>query len=104
MKFIKQSLIFLSNISKFLLLIIFINILLKPTVARAWSGYDYDFKTEIDIGPGNLVREGNLIQFYDSKDDNFHSARVQLVQSVAGGTEVSVVDLDIKKERIFIMY
>ena len=46
----------------------------------------------------------NLIQFYDSKDDNFRTAKVVSIQSVAGGTEVIVFDLDSKKERQFIMY
>jgi hypothetical protein len=72
--------------------------------AQAWSGYDYETKTEIDIGQGNLVREGNFIEFYDSKDDNFHSAKINFMQSSAGGVEVSIIDLDTKKERNFIMY
>ena len=72
--------------------------------AQAWSGYDYDTKTEIDIGQGNLVREGSLIQFYDSKDDNFHTARINFMQSSAGGIEMNLLDLDTKKERNFVMY
>ena len=72
--------------------------------AQAWSGYDYETKTEIDIGQGNLVREGSLIQFYDSKDDNFHTARINFMQSSAGGTELNLLDLDTKKERNFVMY
>lgn len=83
---------------------IFISFLIKANNAKAWSGYDFNLKTEIDIGPGNLVREGSLIQFYDTKDDNFHTAKVIIVQSVAGGTEVVINDLDTKKERSFIMY
>jgi hypothetical protein len=72
--------------------------------AQAWSGYDYETKTEIDIGQGNLVREGSLIQFYDSKDDNFHTARINFMQSSAGGVELNLLDLDTKKERNFVMY
>ena len=72
--------------------------------AQAWSGYDYETKTEIDIGQGNLVREGSLVEFYDSKDDNFHSAKINFMQSSAGGVEINVLDLDTKKERNFIMY
>ena len=72
--------------------------------AQAWSGYDYETKTEIDIGQGNLVREGSLIQFYDSKDDNFHTAKINFMQSSAGGVEVNLLDLDTKKERNFVMY
>jgi hypothetical protein len=87
----------------FIIFLIFITFLNSPK-SIAWTGYDYFSKTEIDIGVGNLVREGNLIQFYDSKDDNFRTAKVVSIQSVAGGTEVIVFDLDSKKERQFIMY
>jgi len=72
--------------------------------AQAWSGYDFDKKTEIDIGQGNLVREGNVIQFYDTADDNFRTAKVVMMQSIANGTELTVLDLDSKKERVFVMY
>jgi len=72
--------------------------------AQAWRGYDYESKTEIDIGQGNLVREGSMIQFYDSKDDNFHTAKINFMQSSAGGIEMNLTDLDTKKERNFVMY
>ena len=69
----------------------------------AWTGFDYSNKTTIDIGQGNLVREGLVIQFYDSKDDNFHTAKILLITEVAGGTEIQLKDLDSKKERVFLM-
>ena len=69
----------------------------------SWDGYDYDNKIEVEIGPGNLVREGLMIQFYDSKDDNYHSAKVIFMDAVAGGTRIQLQDLDAKKERTLIM-
>ncbi len=72
----------------------------------SWIGYDYSSKTEIEIGklgPGNQPREGLVFQFYDSKDDNYHTAKVLLIQSIAGGTEIRVDDLDMAEERTFIM-
>ena len=74
-----------------------------PNSSNAWSGYDYDNKAEIDIGPGNLVREGLIIQFYDNRTDNFHTARVLFSEEIAGGTRLQIKDLDSKKERVFIM-
>ncbi len=71
--------------------------------AYAWTGYDYDNKTEVEIGEGNLVREGSLIQFYDSKADNYHTAKVLFVDSIAGGTRIQLQDLDAKKERTLVM-
>ena len=74
---------------------------LKP--AFAWTGYDYDNKTQIEIGEGNLVREGLVSQFYDSKLDNYRTAKVLFMESVAGGTRLQVKDLDTKEERTLIM-
>ncbi len=71
--------------------------------AHAWGGYDYDAKTTIDIGPGNLVREGLIIQFYDTKADAYHSAKVILLQETSSGSNLQVEDLETKKIRNFIM-
>lgn len=79
------------------------SILLNTLPALAWTGYDYDNKTEIEIPQGNLVREGLIIQFYDSKIDNYHTAKVLFSDEVAGGTRIQLNDLDSKKERTFIM-
>ena len=73
------------------------------STSYGWSGYDYDNKIDIDIGEGNLVREGLTIQFYDSKTDSYHSAIVLLLESAPGGTMLQVKDLDLKIERTFIM-
>jgi hypothetical protein len=48
-----------------------------------------------------LVREGYLIQFYETKSDNFRTAKVVFIQSVAMGTEIEIFDLDSKKTRFF---
>jgi Family of unknown function (DUF5334) len=71
--------------------------------SHAWSGYDYENRSEIDIGAGNLVREGLTIQFYDVKADDYHTAKINLMESVPGGTRIMLQDLDTKKDRVFIM-
>ncbi len=76
---------------------------LYPFSVLAWEGYDYQNKTSIDIPTGNLVREGNIIQFYETKSDNFRSAKIIFMQSVAMGTEIELVDLENNKTRFFIM-
>jgi hypothetical protein len=73
----------------------------KPSFA--WSGYDYDNKTDIEIDSGNLVREGLTFQFYDMKSDSYHTAKVLFIDYTAGNTRIQLQDLDSKKERIFIM-
>ncbi|MFM7557599.1 MAG: DUF5334 family protein [Alphaproteobacteria bacterium] len=70
----------------------------------AWGGYDFDKKTEIDIGPGNLVREGYIIEFYDSFDDNFHTGKILQMESSGSSVELTIQDLDAKKQRLFVMH
>jgi hypothetical protein len=93
------------NLSFFkkILIIFFLIFFLNQDFAFAWNGYDYDNKADVEIGPGNLVREGLVIQFYDAKDDNYHTAKVLFMDSVAGGTRIQLNDLDAKKERTLIM-
>ncbi len=81
----------------------FLALFCKQNSSYAWTGYDYDNKVEIEIGQGNLVREGLVIQFYDSKEDNYHTAKVMFMDDVAGGTRLQIQDLDTKKERTFLM-
>ena len=83
--------------------ILFFLALLQAFPALAWNGYDYDNKIHIEIGEGNLVRENNVIQFYDAKEDNYHTAKVLYINEANGGTQIQVEDLDWKKERTFIM-
>jgi hypothetical protein len=84
-------------------LAVFLAFFLNSKQLHAWTGFDYVNKTTIDIGQGNLVREGLVIQFYDSKDDNFHTAKILFINEVASGTEIQLKDLDTKKERTFLM-
>lgn len=71
--------------------------------ALAWSGYDFEGKTEVEIQTGELVREGLVIQFYDLSDDQYHSGKVLYMESVPEGTRIQIEDMDIGQERIFIM-
>lgn len=71
--------------------------------AVAWEGYDYENRGHIDIGPGNLVREGLTIQFYDVNEDDYHTGKVLLMESEAGGVRIVLYDLDAKQRRIFLM-
>lgn len=83
--------------------ILFFCALLQAASSLAWNGYDYDNKIHVEIGEGNLVRENNVIQFYDAKEDNYHTAKVLYINAVNGGTQIQIEDLDWKKERTFIM-
>lgn len=87
----------------FIFTAIFAVFFLTSNPSLAWSGYDYENKADIEIGPGNLVREGLTFQFYDMKNDSYHTAKVLFMDSVPGGTRIQLQDMDTKKERVFMM-
>lgn len=76
---------------------------LLPNYSKAWDGFDYDEKTSIEISTGNLVREGSIIQFYETKTDRYKTAKIVFMQSVTQGTEIELLDLDSNKIRVFVM-
>jgi hypothetical protein len=82
---------------------VFLSELLFTNSAFAWSGYDFENRTAIEIDSGNLVREGQVIQFYDLNADDFYSAQVIMMESAPGGVRITVDDLDNKKKRTLIM-
>lgn len=77
--------------------------LTKP--ALAWSGYDYQAKTEININSGNLVREGLIIEFYDTKLDEYHNGQILMMEETSSGsTTLRIKDFNLNnKERVFVM-
>jgi len=92
-----------SVISKKIFAIFFITSFFASASLKAWTGYDYDQKTTIEIEEGELVREGLTVQFYDYNSDDYHTATIHFIESVTDGTRIELRDLDAKKERIFIM-
>lgn len=69
----------------------------------AWSGYDYNNKSAIEIEEGNLVREGLIIQFYDLQSDSYITAKVILLEDDAAGVKLVLHDLDHDITRTFFM-
>lgn len=68
----------------------------------AWEGVNFETNTPIEIGAGNLVREGLIIEFYE--DGNLHNGRVLMMNEDSGGTELLIEDLDDNhREKTFIM-
>jgi hypothetical protein len=70
--------------------------------ALAWEGIDQENNSMIEIPPGNLVREGLMIEFYEN--DILHNGRVLVMNEMAAGTELTIEDFnDDKQEKTFIM-
>ena len=71
--------------------------------AFAWDGYDRQNDAAIEIGRGNLVREGNIIKIYDWKEDEYHDVEVRQMEDSFKSVRLEVYDLDSQQERIFDM-
>lgn len=95
-----------SSIKKFstlYIIILFLTLFFVTNPSYAWDGYDHDHATSIEIGKGNLVREGLTIEFYDWSDDKYHIAKVLSQESAITGTQLIVQDLENNQIRTFLM-
>jgi hypothetical protein len=71
--------------------------------AFSWEGYDYENGEYVEIEKGNLVREGEEIEYYDYEDGEYKYGEVQDVQSLGNGAEVEVYDYESGEYRTFEM-
>ncbi|MBI4825674.1 MAG: DUF5334 family protein [Nitrospirae bacterium] len=80
-------------------LLIGLLIVLVPFTSIAWDGYDYDKGSFVEIGKGNLVREGEEIEIYDYGTGEFKNVEVQSITDNGSGAEVEVYDNDTGESR-----
>lgn len=71
--------------------------------AIAWDGYDWETGTDVEIGQGNLVREGESIEVYDWGTGQYHDVEVDRIESTYRGAEVEVYDYTTGTYRTFEM-
>jgi pyruvate/2-oxoglutarate/acetoin dehydrogenase E1 component len=69
----------------------------------AWSGYDNDNNTTIEIGKGEMVREGLTITIFDWSTDEYHDVDVIVMEESFNGIRMEVYDTQTKKTRFFEM-
>lgn len=63
------------------------------SVCFAWSGYDWDNGSYVDIEKGNKVLVGREIEIYDYKDGRYKDVEVQSVRERYNGkTELEIYD------------
>ena len=93
----------LTFLSPLIIFTIFIIFYLLSNSAFAWSGFDYENQTSIDIGSGNLVREGNIIDFYQQKTNELLSAKVLNISYFGNSTELTLQDINTNQKRVVMM-
>ena len=62
------------------------------TPALAWDGIDAETGATVEIGKGNLVREGRDIEIYDGNTGEYRDVTVESMRSSGSGVEVEVYD------------
>lgn len=71
--------------------------------SMAWNGYDYDRGNYVEIERGNLVREGQTIEYYDYSTGNYSTGDVTDITRYGSSVEVEVYDYDSGEYRTFDM-
>lgn len=71
--------------------------------AFAWDGQDATTNAIIEIDAGNLVREGETIDFYDHDAGEYRTGDVQSINQFGSSVEVEVYDNDSGEYRTFEM-
>ncbi|CCK77544.1 conserved hypothetical protein [Oleispira antarctica RB-8] len=88
---------------KQLSIIIFAVISIYSSQLYAWEGYDYESGGYVEIEQGNLVREGEEIEYYDHESGEYKYGEVESIESSGNGAEVEVYDYDTGEYRTFEM-
>jgi len=94
-----MSIDFLKNIIFVIVVMFFIGI----NNCFAWVGYDQNSNEKMEIGSGNLVREGETIKFYDWKNEEDRSGEVRVIEYLFNSTKLEIYDLIDNEIRIFDM-
>ena len=69
----------------------------------AWTGYDRNNNAEIEIGSGNLVREGETIRFYDWGKEEDRNGEVRSVNYLFNRTRLEIYEFISNEVRVFDM-
>lgn len=67
--------------------------------ALAWDGYDNDAGGYVEIEPGNRVRTGETIDFYDYGAGEYRTGSVESINRFGGIVEVEVYDYETNEYR-----
>ena len=73
------------------------------TSSFAWDGYDWDRGSFIEIGKGNLVRDGREIEYYDYGSGGYKSADVDSIRRYGSSIEIEIFDHESGEYRTFEM-
>ncbi|MBK5565213.1 MAG: DUF5334 family protein [Ensifer sp. SSB1] len=71
--------------------------------AYGWDGTDTETGASIEIGKGNLVREGRDIEIYDSETGDYRDVTIENIDRYGSDVEIEVYDSESGEYRTFEM-
>ncbi len=78
-------------------------LLIASYSVSAWDGYDYTKGNYVEIDKGNLVRQGNEIEYYDYGTGEYKYGDVESVNSYGSSVGVESYDYNTDEYRTFEM-
>lgn len=66
--------------------------LLSSTQAFSWDGVDTQSGANVEIGKGNLVREGETVEVFDHGTGEYRDMEVQSIDGSGSSVELEVFD------------
>jgi hypothetical protein len=83
---------FLPTVKCSLVIVLLLSQPFNSQLGFAWSGYDYEKGSHVEIEKGNLVRPGRDIEIYDYQAGEYRDVEVESVRRYGGSVEVEVYD------------
>lgn len=77
--------------------------ILYPFNVYGWSGYDWENGSYIEIEEGELVREGEEIEFYDYGDAEYKNIEIDSMNDYGTHVEIEGTDIENGEIRTFEM-
>jgi hypothetical protein len=81
----------------------FFFVLFIETQLYAWDGYDWANSSSVQIDKGELVREGESVEFYDYGSSEYRSIDIDSIETTGDNVEITGIDSETGEQRTFEM-
>jgi hypothetical protein len=78
-------------------------VLFLSAPALAWEGYDRERNAFIGIEKGNLVRPGEMIEYFDDDEGRYYQGVVKSIERYGHSVKLEVYDFESGETRTFDM-
>lgn len=90
-------------VKRFVVKGLILTILVAPMKVFAWDGWDYESGTAVEIDKGNLVRDGETIDFFDYGSGEYRTGTVENISLDGSSIQLEITDDETTETRTFDM-